>query len=224
MEFPSKNTGVGSHSLLQGIFLTQRLNPGLSPALQADSLQSGPFFPPQTSIIWILMSPTGDSDDLTPAFSLVLKLKMTFTLFLEHMYSYIYIYFLKHYFIYILYFNGEGNDTPFQYSYLRNPIDRGAWWATVHGVAKSRTWLKWLSTLYFQKYYYYIYYIIFKISEFLNIFKNTHTLIGICQGTAAYSGPMYAAWLVFSFQSLSADYAPLWISCWLLPELLTSAT
>ena len=34
---------------------------------------------------------------------------------------------------------GEGNDNPFQYSYLENCMDRGAWWATVHGVAKSQT-------------------------------------------------------------------------------------
>ena len=34
---------------------------------------------------------------------------------------------------------GEGNGNPFQYSCLENPMDRGAWWATVHGVAKSRT-------------------------------------------------------------------------------------
>jgi len=32
---------------------------------------------------------------------------------------------------------GEGNSYPFQYSCLENPIDRGAWQATVHGVAKS---------------------------------------------------------------------------------------
>ena len=36
---------------------------------------------------------------------------------------------------------GEGNDTPLQYSCLENPMDGGAWWAAVHGVAKSRTWL-----------------------------------------------------------------------------------
>ena len=30
-----------------------------------------------------------------------------------------------------------GNGNPFQYSCLENPIYRGAWWATVHGVAKS---------------------------------------------------------------------------------------
>ena len=31
------------------------------------------------------------------------------------------------------------NCNPIQYSYLENPMDRGAWWATVHGVAKSHT-------------------------------------------------------------------------------------
>ena len=36
---------------------------------------------------------------------------------------------------------GEGNGNPLQYSCLENPMDGGAWWATVHGVTKSRTWL-----------------------------------------------------------------------------------
>ena len=36
---------------------------------------------------------------------------------------------------------GGGNGHPLQYSYLGNPMDRGAWWAAVHGVAKSRTQL-----------------------------------------------------------------------------------
>ena len=36
---------------------------------------------------------------------------------------------------------GEGNGTPLQYSCLENPVDGGAWWAAVHGVAKSRTQL-----------------------------------------------------------------------------------
>ena len=35
--------------------------------------------------------------------------------------------------------SGEGNGTPLQYSCLENPRDGGAWWAAVHGVAKSRT-------------------------------------------------------------------------------------
>ena len=34
---------------------------------------------------------------------------------------------------------GEGNGTPLQYSCLENPMDGGAWWVAVHGVAKSRT-------------------------------------------------------------------------------------
>ena len=34
---------------------------------------------------------------------------------------------------------GEGNGTPLQHSCLKNPKDRGAWWAAVHGVAKSQT-------------------------------------------------------------------------------------
>ena len=44
------------------------------------------------------------------------------------------------------YVNGEGNGTPLQYSCLENPTDGGAWWAAVHGVAKSRTRLKRLSS------------------------------------------------------------------------------
>ena len=34
-------------------------------------------------------------------------------------------------------FPREGNGNPLQYSSLVNPVDRGAWWATVHGVAKE---------------------------------------------------------------------------------------
>ena len=34
---------------------------------------------------------------------------------------------------------GEGNGNPLQYSCLENPMNGGAWWATVHGVAKSWT-------------------------------------------------------------------------------------
>ena len=36
---------------------------------------------------------------------------------------------------------GEGNGTPLQYSCLENPMDGGAWWAAIHGVAKSQTQL-----------------------------------------------------------------------------------
>ena len=41
---------------------------------------------------------------------------------------------------------GEGNGNPLQYTCLGNPMDKGAWWATVHGVTKSGTQLsKWAS-------------------------------------------------------------------------------
>ena len=41
---------------------------------------------------------------------------------------------------------GEGNGNPLQYSCLENPIDGGAWWAAVYGVAQIRTQLKQLSS------------------------------------------------------------------------------
>ena len=42
--------------------------------------------------------------------------------------------------------SGAGHGNPLQYSCLENPRDRGAWWATVHRVAKSQTQLKRFST------------------------------------------------------------------------------
>ena len=51
----------------------------------------------------------------------------------------------KRFYLYGLYLSilsvldGEGDGTPLQYSCLENPMDGGAWWATVHGVAKSWT-------------------------------------------------------------------------------------
>ena len=42
-------------------------------------------------------------------------------------------------FIPLIRHHGEGNGNPLQYSCLENPMDRGAWWATVHGVTKSQT-------------------------------------------------------------------------------------
>ena len=41
---------------------------------------------------------------------------------------------------------GEGNGNPLQCSCLENPRDRGAWWASVYGVAQSQTRLKQLSS------------------------------------------------------------------------------
>ena len=44
-------------------------------------------------------------------------------------------------------FFGEGHDYPLQYSCMENSMNRGAWSATLHRVAKSWTWLKWLGAL-----------------------------------------------------------------------------
>ena len=41
--------------------------------------------------------------------------------------------------LHAFYMHGEGNGNPLQDSCLENPMDGGAWWATVHGVTKSRT-------------------------------------------------------------------------------------
>ena len=82
-----QNIGVGSHSLLQGIFPTQGSNPGL-PHCRRSLYQLKHQGSPR-----ILVS---------------LSL-------------------------------GEGNGTPLQSSCLANPMDGGAWWAAVHGVAKSQT-------------------------------------------------------------------------------------
>ena len=43
--------------------------------------------------------------------------------------------------IFLMASDGEGSGTPLQHSCLENPMDGGAWWAAVHGVAKSWTWL-----------------------------------------------------------------------------------
>ena len=46
-------------------------------------------------------------------------------------------------------FLGEGNGNPLQYCCLENPMDRGAWYATVYGVAKSQTRLSKFTSLHF---------------------------------------------------------------------------
>ena len=52
-----------------------------------------------------------------------------------YIYTYTHTHTHTHIYIYIY---GEGNGIPLQYSCLENPMDGGAWWAAVHGVAKSQ--------------------------------------------------------------------------------------
>ena len=47
---------------------------------------------------------------------------------------------------------GEGNGNSLQYSCLKSPMDGGAWWATIHGVAKSQTQLSDLTNLTMETY------------------------------------------------------------------------
>ena len=50
-------------------------------------------------------------------------------------------------------YSGEGNGTPLQYSCLENPMEGGAWWAAVHGVAEGQTRLSNLTfTFHFQEF------------------------------------------------------------------------
>ena len=57
---------------------------------------------------------------------------------------------------------GEENGNPLQHSCLENPMDRGAWWATVHGVAQSRTRLSYFTFfLSFFLLVFHVYYIFF---------------------------------------------------------------
>ena len=60
--------------------------------------------------------------------------------------------------------SGEENGTPLQYSYLKNPMDRGAWWATVHGVAKSQTQLSDFTL--------FLYFLWFKANLIVSLFYN----------------------------------------------------
>ena len=69
---------------------------------------------------------------------------------------------------------GEGNGNPLQYSCLENPMDGGAWLATVHGVAKSRTQLS-----DFTMYVYYIFEILkmYIQKQMLTMFTDFHRFV-----------------------------------------------
>ena len=77
----------------------------------------------------------------------------------------------------------EGNGNPLQYSCLENPIDRGAWWATVHGVTKIWTQL----SVHFFIYIYLLCCHIFAFDRSKNIYEKK-------KGTLCSN-----IWLIFSF-------------------------
>ena len=63
--------------------------------------------------------------------------------------------------------SGGGHGNPLQYSCLENPMDRGAWWTTVHGVAKSWTRLSdfTFSLSFFLQIYIYIHVVVHSLSH-----------------------------------------------------------
>ena len=69
-------------------------------------------------------------------------------------------------------FPGEGNDNPLQYSCLENPMDRGAWWATVHGIAKSRTLLS--------DFTFVLFYVYLCIHIYIHIFLSHYWISNVC--------------------------------------------
>ena len=110
---PGKNAGVGCHALLQGIVSTQGWNPHLLLAL----LYENPELKLLLSPSYKLKGFHGGSEGKASACNVedpgsIPGLGRS---------------------------PGEGNGNPLQYSCLENPMDRGAWWATVHGVANGWT-------------------------------------------------------------------------------------
>ena len=59
-----------------------------------------------------------------------------------HIYVHIYMCVYIYIYLYVCLYMEEGNGNPLQYSCLENPLNRGAWWATVHRITQSWTWLK----------------------------------------------------------------------------------
>ena len=69
----------------------------------------------------------------------VTGLYFTHSLYLSYTYPVLVIYYCISNYLNLSSLNGEGNGTPLQYYCLENPMGGGAWWAAVHGVAKSQT-------------------------------------------------------------------------------------
>ena len=96
---------------------------------------------------------------------------------------------------------GEGNGTPLHYPCLENPTDRGDLWATVHMVAKSRTWLKWHSTHAHWICLIYYYSRDTAITHKVDLLHFTEAYI-IC--TLHQPGPMMRMWYANHIQSISS--------------------
>ena len=121
---PGQNTGVSSFSPSPTDLPNPVIEPG-PPTLQTDSLPTELSEKPQNSILWHLKN--NFSIHKFWYFARIFQMG-------EHTGYECWIPGLGR-------FPGGDNGNPLQYSCLENSMDRGPWWATVHGVAKSQTQL-----------------------------------------------------------------------------------
>ena len=104
------------------------IEPGLAICFTYDNIHVSMLF---SQIIPLLPSPTESNSLFFTSVSLLLSRIQGHHYHLSKFHIYALIYCIGR----------EGNGNPFQYSCLENTMDRGAWLATVHRVAKSQTWL-----------------------------------------------------------------------------------
>ena len=107
---------------------------------------------------------------------------------------------------------GEGNGNPLQYSRVENPMDRGAWWATVHGFTKSWIQLKCLSTSHSS------FNPEVKISlDQLSIQRNFYRELSYGHNTLSLTGS--GPWPPYSPVRLSPTRTLMWASFWPQPSV-----
>ena len=121
---PGKNTGLGCHAFLQELFLTQGLNPCLLCLLHCKWIIYPLSHLGSPCLWWFRL--TGGASGKESTCQCRRYKRLGFDPWLGRS-------------------PGGEHGNPLQYSCLENPMDRGAWQATVPWVTKSQTWLKWLS-------------------------------------------------------------------------------
>ena len=169
---PGKNTGVGSHSLLQGIFLPQESNPGLLHCRQIFT-----YWVMSEAHVYVTMCMYCKMITMVSLVNLHLTYRcffhcdkiicLTTFKYRAHITHHAVPCILGASQVALVVMNlpvnawyirdagsvpgsgrspGGGHGNPLQYSCMENPMNRGAWLAAVRRITKSRRWLKWLST------------------------------------------------------------------------------
>ena len=111
---------------------------------------------------------------------------------------------------------GEGNGNPLQCSCLENPREGGAWWATLYGVAQSRTRLKWLSSSSNSK----VLTSSSNFPEYSTVEVNIDLQFGL-ENIIFKKHKIKPLWLSFSVLQWRTKIYRLviWLLCWLSPEI-----